>query len=412
MTAPTTRDVDIVRIGHRGDGETADGLYVPFTLPGDRVRVDVGAEHAKLVEILTPGPSRASPPCKHFGICGGCALQHLEPTAYRDWKRDQIVHALAQRGIADVEIAPLVTVAPCTRRRAVLTGRLVRDAVVIGFQERGSHFIVDLAECHVLHPELMALIAPLRELLVGILPDQGRAEIDITRTDIGIDMTLGLPRVTIDGPLRTRLAGLAAKLDLVRLTVNGELVAQTRPPVIRWAGAEVTPPPGSFLQAVPEAEAALQDLVVAGVASAKRVADLFCGTGALTFALARMSAVTAFDSEADSIAALTTATRNAQGLKPVAAERRDLFRRPLLEAELGAFDAVVMDPPRSGAKAQSELLARSKVRRVVSVSCSPATFARDARILLDGGYRFRRVTPIDQFLWSPHIELVAIFERS
>jgi 23S rRNA (uracil1939-C5)-methyltransferase len=249
-------------------------------------------------------------------------------------------------------------------------------------------------------------------LLVGILPDSGRAEIDITRTDTGIDMTLGLPRVEVDGPLRTKLAAVAAKLELARQTVNGELVAQTHAPAIRWAGVEVTPPPGSFLQAVPEAERALQDLVVAGVGAAQRTADLFSGCGAFTFALARHGAVSAFDSETDAIAALTTAARNAQGLKPIAAERRDLFRRPLLARELDAFDAVVLDPPRAGAKAQSEQLALSKVRRIVSVSCAPATFARDARILIDGGYALTRVTPIDQFLWSPHIELVAVFERS
>ncbi len=412
MTNHETRDVEIVRIGHRGDGEAGDGLYVPFTVPGDRVRIEVAGDEAKLVEVLTPGPSRAVPPCKHFGVCGGCALQHVEPAAYRAWKRDQVAQALAQRGIANIDIAPMTAVAPRTRRRAVLTGRVVRDAVMIGFHERGTHFIVDMAECHVLHPELFALIAPLRDLLVGILPEHGRAEIDIMRADNGIDMTLGLPRVTIDGPLRTRLAGLAASLGVVRLTVNGELVAQTRPPVIRWAGAEVTPPPGAFLQAVPEAEIALQDLIVAGVGAAKRVADLFAGCGAFTFALARASAVAAFDGETDSIAALSAGARNAQGLKPITAERRDLFRRPLLARELDAFDAVVLDPPRAGAKAQSEQLAQSKVDRVVSVSCSPATFARDARTLIDGGYNLSRVTPIDQFLWSPHIELVAIFERS
>lgn len=412
MTAQELRTVEIIRIGHRGDGETADGLYVPYTVPGDLVRVEQGEERAKLVEVLKPGPARAIPPCKHFTLCGGCVLQHLEASAYRDWKRDQIVQALSQRGIANIDIAPLVAVEPRTRRRAVLTGRMVRDAAMIGFQERGTNFIVDLDECHVLHPELTALIAPLRILLVGILPDSGRAEIDITRTDSGIDMTLGLPRVEIDGPLRTKLAAVAAKLDLARLTVNGELVAQTHAPVIRWAGAEVTPPPGSFLQAVPEAEAALQNLVVTGVGTAKRVADLFSGCGTFTFALARLGAVAAYDSETDSIAALTNAARNAQGLKPIAAERRDLFRRPLLAYELEAFDAVVLDPPRAGAKAQTEQLAQSKVRRIVAVSCAPATFARDARILIDGGYALTRVTPIDQFLWTPHIELVAIFERS
>jgi 23S rRNA (uracil1939-C5)-methyltransferase len=408
---PTTRTVDIVRIGHKGDGETADGLYVPFTVPGDRVRIEGEGDHAKPLELIAPGPTRATPPCRHFGICGGCVLQHVEPAAYREWKRDQIIQALSQRGIGDIEVAPLIPVAPRTRRRAVLTGRYVHDAIMIGFQERGAHFICDMHECHVLHPDLFALVAPLREHLVGILPTEGRAEIDILRADNGIDMTLGLPRVEVDGALRTRLAGLAAKLNLVRLTVNGELVAQNVPPVIRWSGAEVTPPPGSFLQAVPEAERTLQDLVAAHIGKAKRVADLFSGAGAFTFALAKHAAVAAYDSEADAIAALTTAARGRQGLKPITAERRDLFRRPLLAHELDAFDAVVIDPPRSGAKAQTEHLATSKVRRIVAVSCNPATFARDARILIDAGYALTSVTPVDQFLWSAHIELVALFER-
>ena len=407
----TQRTVDIVRIGHKGDGETADGLYVPLTVPGDRVRVEGEGDHAKIVELITPGASRATPPCRHFGVCGGCVLQHVEPSAYHEWKREQVVQALSQRGIAGVDVAPLIPVAPRTRRRAVLTGRYVRDEIMIGFQERGSHFICDMHECHVLHPDLFALVEPLRQHLVGILPHEGRAEIDITRTDSGLDMTLGLPRVEIDGALRTRLANFAAKLNLVRLTVNNELVAQARPPVIRWAGAEVTPPPGGFLQAVPEAEATLQELVVASIGRAKRVADLFAGCGAFTFALAKHAAVAAYDSEADAIAALTLAARNAQGLKPITAERRDLFRRPLLEHELTAFDAVVIDPPRSGAKTQTEHLAKSKLRRIVAVSCNPATFARDARILVDAGFALARVTPVDQFLWSAHIELVALFER-
>ena len=410
MTAPLTRE-KIVRLGHRGDGETAEGLYVPFTVPGDIVAAEVVGERTRLAEVLSPGPTRTRPPCKHFGTCGGCALQHVEPVAYREWKREQVIHALAQRGIENVEIADLVTFEPRTRRRAVFTGRIVHDAVMIGFQERGTHFIVDLEECHVVHPQLMAVLAPLRQLLIGILPDQGRAEIDVLRTDSGIDMTLGLPRVEIDGPSRIKLAGLAAKLELARLTVNGELIAQAHAPTIRWAGVDVTPPPGSFLQAVPEAESTLQELAVKGVGSAKRVADLFCGAGAFTLALARKAAVAAYDSEKDSIAALTAALRNAQGLKPITAERRDLFRRPLLASELNAFDAVVIDPPRAGAKAQCEQLAASKVQRIVSISCGPATFARDARILIDGGYTLEKVTPIDQFLWSAHIELSALFVR-
>jgi 23S rRNA (uracil1939-C5)-methyltransferase len=405
------RTLEILRIGHKGDGETAEGVFVPFTVPGDKVVVDGEGDRVGIVEFVAKGPTRAVPACKHFTKCGGCALQHVETEAYRAWKRDQVVAALAQRGITDAEIAPLVTVPPRTRRRAVLTAKLVEGTVYIGFQERGSHHIVDMGECHVLHPDLFALVAKLRDALKPLLPEHARAEIDVMRADNGIDMSLGVGRTALDGALRSKFANLAATLGLVRLTVNGELVAQSSPPVIRWAGAEVTPPPAAFLQAVPEAEAKLQALVSEAVGKAKRVADLFAGCGAFTFALARNATVAAFDSETDAIAALTAA-RNAPGLKPIAAERRDLFRRPLLKHELDTFDAVVIDPPRAGAKAQTEQLAASKVKTIAAVSCNPATFARDARILIDGGYRLKSVTPIDQFLWSPHLELVAIFERS
>jgi 23S rRNA (uracil1939-C5)-methyltransferase len=402
----------IICIGHRGDGETAAGVYIPFTVPGDVVAVEIEGDRGRLVEILSPGPTRARPPCGHFGTCGGCALQQMNEASYAEWKHDQVVNALSQRGIEGVNIAPMLSFPSRSRRRAVLTARMVNGAVMIGFQERGSHFIVDLEECHTLNPALFSLLAPLRQLLVEILPEQVRTEIDVTLTDTGIDMTVGLPRVTMDTDLRQRLAGFATTLGLARFTVNGELIAQDHPPLIRWAGVGVTPPPGGFLQAVPQAEQAMQDLVILGIGKAKRVADLFSGIGTFTFALARTSSVAAFDSEADSIAALSAALRGAQGLKPVTAERRDLYRRPLLAHELNDFDAVVIDPPRAGAKAQSDQLAASTVKRVIAVSCNPGTFARDARILIDGGYKISRITPIDQFLWSPHIELVANFERS
>jgi len=408
----TTRDVDIVRIGHKGDGETVDGLYVPYTVPGDRVRVEIDGDRATLVEVLEPGPTRDAPPCRHFGVCGGCALQHVEAAAYRAWKVEQVAHALAQRGITGIAIAPLIVVPPRTRRRAVLSARRTRTGIVLGFQERASHFIADVEECHVVHPTLEALISNLRENLSPELPERGQAEIGLTLTETGIDMTLGLPGATLDGPRRVKLAALASKFDLARLTVNGELIAQSRAPVLRWTDIDVAIPAGAFVQAVPEAEAAMQRLVLEGVGPAKRVADLFAGCGAFTLPLARHVAVAAFDSESDAIAALSAAARNARGLKPVTAERRDLFRRPLLGTELDQFDAVVIDPPRAGAKAQSEQLAQSSLRKIVAVSCNPATFARDARILIDGGFALARVVPIDQFLWSAHVELVATFERS
>ena len=408
---PALPDLEILRIGHKGDGETAEGIYVPFTVPGDKVAVEGEGDRARVVGIVAPGPTRTAPACKHFTVCGGCALQHVEAAAYRDWKRDQVVQALAQRGVTNVDVAPIVPVAPGTRRRAVLSARLTRSGIVVGFQERFTHFIVDVEECPILDARFVALLPKLRETLAAELSTRGQAEIALTLTDTGIDLTLGLPHIDLDQKRRTRLSALAGALGLARLTVNEELIAQSHPPTLRWGGVAVALPSAAFVQAVAEAERTMQTLVNDVLKNAKRVADLFSGCGAFTFPLARHAAVAAFDSDADAIAALTAAARNAQGLKPVTAERRDLFRRPLLSSELDKFDAVVIDPPRAGAKVQTEQLAASKVRTIAAVSCNPATFARDAKTLIDGGYSLKRVTPIDQFLWSPHIELVAHFAR-
>jgi 23S rRNA (uracil1939-C5)-methyltransferase len=405
------REVEIFALGHQGDGETAEGLYVPYTVPGDRVRADFDGIRGHLLEVVSPGAARVKPPCKHFASCGGCALQHLSETYYRDWKIDQIRLALTQRNVVDYEMKPLVTVAPRSRRRATLSAKQTRDGIVIGFQERGSNFIVDITECHVIDRRLEALVPQLRMALTDELPRAGQCEIGLTLTDTGIDMTLGLPGVELDGPRRTRLAKLATTLHIARLTVNGDIVAQAIAPAIKWSGAFVSPPAGAFLQAVPSAEQAMQALVVQSVANARKVADLFAGCGTFTIPLAKASTVTAFEGDNDAVAALKESARHTQGMKPITVERRDLFRRPLLNTELEAFDAVVLDPPRAGAKTQCEHLAQARVKRVVMVSCSPSTFARDARTLIDGGYRLREVTPIDQFLWATHVELVARFER-
>ncbi len=411
MTPGPIREVEIFSLGHEGDGETAEGLYVPYTVPGDRVRAEFDGIRGRVIEIVAPGPARVQAPCRHFGSCGGCAVQHLSADAYAAWKVDQVRQALSQRNILEFEMKPLVSVAPRSRRRATLSAKQTRDAIVLGFQERGSTFIVDIAECHVIDRRLEELVPKLREALAGELPRSGQCEIGLTVTDTGIDMTLGLPGVAIDGPRRTRLAKLATQLHLARLTVNDDMVAQTHVPALKWADAYVSPPPGAFLQAVPSAEQAMQTLVVEGVGNSRKVADLFAGCGTFTFPLAKSAAVSAFEADIDAVSALKDAAKHAHGLKLITVERRDLFRRPLLNVELEAFDAIVLDPPRAGAKAQCEQLAQAKVKRVVMVSCSPATFARDARTLIDGGYKLHSVTPIDQFLWATQVELVARFER-
>ncbi|MBI1213018.1 MAG: methyltransferase [Alphaproteobacteria bacterium] len=405
------REVEIFALGHQGDGETADGHYIPYTVPGDRVRATFDGIRGHLLEVVSPGPARVAAPCKHFGTCGGCAVQHLSEDFYRHWKVGQIRDALTQRNVTGYEMKPIVSVAPHSRRRATLSAKLTRDGMVVGFQERGSNFIVDIHECQVIDRRLEALIPKLREALAGELPRSAQCEIGLTATDTGIDMTLTLPGVEMDAPHRSRLAKLVAQLHVARLVVNGELVAQTSPPSLRWGGVHVAIPAGAFLQAVPAAEQAMQMLAVQGAANARKVADLFAGCGTFTFPLAKASAVTAFEGDADAADALKEAARHALAMKPIVVERRDLFRRPLLSTELEAFDSIVLNPPRAGAKAQCEQLAHAKVKRAVMVSCSPATFARDARTLIDGGFKLCEVTPIDQFLWATHVELVARFER-
>lgn len=406
-----TRTVVITRVGHKGDGETADGMFVPGTLAGEEVAISTGDDGNYEIDLVRASPDRVKPACRHFGICGACQLQHMAPKPYLDWKREQVVIALAQRGLEGIEVAPTMAIAPGTRRRAVLAARRTKDSVVLGFHERGSHFIADMAECPVLHHDLFALVPRLRAGIEPELPQQAQAEIGLTLTATGTDATIGLPGAPLDREQRARLAILADRLKLARLTVNGELVLQVAAPAIEWDGMRVNLPAGGFLQATREAEAAMQAHVAADVAPARKVADLFCGIGAFTLPLARRHAVSAFDSEDEAVTALAQALRGTQGLKPATAERRDLFRRPLLKHELDAFDAVVIDPPRAGARAQVEQLAKSKVARIAAVSCNPATFARDARILVDGGYALKIVRPVDQFLWSPHVELTALFER-
>jgi 23S rRNA (uracil1939-C5)-methyltransferase len=336
----------------------------------------------------------------------------MEAGAYRDWKRQQVIIALEQRGLTGINVEPTIAIAPGTRRRASMSARRTSDGVVLGFHERGSHFIADMEMCPVLHPDLLKIVPRLRGALAEELPDRGSSEIMLTLTDTGIDAFFAIPGLKLDRDQRARFAMLADRLRIVRLTINGEMILQSAPPAMTWGPASVEIPAGVFLQATREAEATMLAHVSEDLAKAKKVADLFSGCGAFTLPLAKAHAVSAYDSETDAITALGQALRATQGLKPTSAERRDLFRRPLLKHELDAFDGVVIDPPRAGARSQVEQLAASKVQRIASVSCNPATFARDARILVDGGYQLKVVRPIDQFLWTPHIELTALFERT
>lgn len=400
--------VEIVRLGHAGDGVTADGLFVPLTIPGDVVRIRRNGNRGQVEEIVSPGPARIAPACRHFGRCGGCALQMMERSAYLAWKRELVVAALNQRGFDDPPVEAIRAIAAQTRRRAMLKCRKPDQHLLLGFYESDSHRLVDIAECPVVVPELMALLVPLKQALGRILHSGEQAELHVTASDTGLDLSLKLARRR-DPDLLMEFSRLAAELNLARLCWNGEPVVVNTMPALRIGRVSIALPPEAFLQPGKKGEELLQHLVSEAAGGAKRMADLFCGCGTFAFVLAERAQVTAIDSGEAQIAAVNAAARRS-GVR-VEGQTRDLFRRPLTGAELERFDCVVLDPPRPGATAQVRNLAQSHVPSVLYVSCSPSSFARDAHILCEGGYRLMRVVPVDQFLWSPHVELFAQFAR-
>jgi 23S rRNA (uracil1939-C5)-methyltransferase len=401
--------VEIVKLGSAGDGVTADGLYVPYTVPGDSVRVRREGARGYAEEIVTGGPWRATPPCRHFTRCGGCALQMIAREPYLAWKRNLVVETLKQRGFADVPVEDIRAVGPRTRRRATFKAHKEMSGVEIGFYAPGSQTLIDIQDCPILTPALFVVIAPLRNALNDIFKMGEKAELHATLTDTGIDLTIRQKRARkLDWLVGA--AAMSRDLKLARLSWNDELIALNSQPMHRIGPFSVALPPESFLQPTREGERILQDLVRQDIGDAKRVADLFAGCGTFALTLADTCTVHALDHAGPHIAALLAAAKAGRG--KLTAETRDLFRRPLMPAELARFDAVILDPPRPGASAQVRALAESKVPRVLYVSCNPASFARDARTLADGGFQLSRVVPIDQFLWSPHVELLALFSRA
>lgn len=348
--------------------------------------------------------------CRHFGTCGGCTYQDLPDDAYRALKRASIVDALARHGFADPTVDEIVEVAPGTRRRAAFKAAKIGGAVRLGFHAAASHDIVDMQECRVITPSLFALVAGLRAMMVELLDAGQKAELFVTETQNGADVAIRWQR-SISTTITTAAAHWAQRLKLARLTANGEPLIELAPPIVTFGNAQVTLPRDGFLQATQEGEAVLQAKVLEGVKTAKAIADLFAGVGTFSLMLAQKARVHAVETEKAALDALAAAARGTSGLKPVTVEKRDLFKVPFSVPELGKFDAVVLDPPRVGANAQAKELAKSKIRRIVYVSCNPQSFARDARTLVDSGYRMGTITPVDQFLWSSHIELVAAFTR-
>ncbi|HEX3653445.1 MAG TPA: methyltransferase domain-containing protein [Rhizomicrobium sp.] len=348
--------------------------------------------------------------CRHFGACGGCALQDLAPAVYLETKRKMIVEALARQGISDPPLREVVTVPPRSRRRATLKLQKQNDETQIGFHAARSHAVVDMRECHVLTLGLFCLAQQLRDLFAKLLHDAETADLYVVEAENGFDLSISWNR-KITPELIAGIAAAAPKLNIIRVTSGAELLYESGVPEITFGKARVKLPPNAFLQPTREGEAMLQAAVIEAAGKARKVADLFCGCGTFSLALAQRAQVHAVDADASMLGVLADAARKTSRIKPVSTEKRDLFRNPLTKLELNRFDAVVLDPPRAGALAQVKQLSSSGVPRIAYVSCDAASFARDARVLIDGGFRLDWVMGIDQFLWSAHIELAAAFSR-
>jgi 23S rRNA (uracil1939-C5)-methyltransferase len=406
-------ELTIDTVGAQGDG-VSGRLFVPLTLPGERVRARVEADRAEVLEILVASPERVTPSCPHFGDCGGCSLQHWAGGPYLAWKVEQIRQALARVRLATEILAPFAA-APGTRRRLALHARREGRAAVVGFKARRSWRLAAIDTCVIADPRLVAALPALRRIAEPFLEHPKSAPtLHVTHTLTGLDIDVtGVERRSggLSADARLRVAEAAAEADVARVTLAGETVYVTRPARVAMGAANVALPPGAFLQATLQAETAMAAFAVTVATGARRIADLFCGVGAFTFPLATIAPVLAADAAAPAVGALVSAAASAPGLKPITAEARDLERRPILAHELRGVDVVLLDPPRAGAAAQCIEIGRSTVGRVIGVSCNPATFARDARTLADAGFRLERLLPVDQFLWSPHVELVGVFSR-
>jgi 23S rRNA (uracil1939-C5)-methyltransferase len=406
----TTLTID--RLAERGEGlaRTPAGMvFVPYALGGEKIAAEVNGSRGTLVEIITPSPDRIAPFCRYFSHCGGCAVQTLAPHSYAKWKHDLVVTALRRAGLK-VEVTDLIDAHGAGRRRATFHARYPQSLPVIGFMQAREHEIVEIDSCPLLAPSMEGALPAARALAQALGPEGKPLDILITATACGLDVDL-----TGHGPLSETetqtLVQLAAVHDLARLSNHGSIVISQRTPFVAMAKALVALPPGAFLQATEAGEEALAARVCAHATDARRIADLFSGIGTFALRLAEFARVDAFDSDGPALAALAKAAR-LKSFRDVKVSQRDLFGRPLGQKELENFDAVVFDPPRSGAESQARALAASSVPIVIAVSCNPKTFARDAAILYAGGYEVLSVEPIDQFRHTPHVEIVACFRRA
>lgn len=391
----------IHRLNHKGEGIPENGAPMPRMLPGEVVEDG---------RIVTPSSDRVAAPCRHYKSCGGCAMQHATDAFVADWKTDVIRLGLSARGI-NTEIRPIQTSPVSSRRRATLHGKRTKSGAMVGFFGRASDALMEVPGCLVLDAEILAAVPILQELTIAAASRKTTVGLAVSMSEAGLDIDVRDGK-ELDPQGLLEMAGLAERHKLARLSWDGEVVAARVPPIQRFGVAAVTPPPGAFLQATRQGEADLCKAVAEAVGNAKQVVDLFAGCGTFSLPAASNAEVWALESDPALIAALDAGWRMAQGLKKVKAETRDLFRRPLLPDELRKIDVAIIDPPRAGAEAQCIELAQSNVARIAAVSCNPITFARDAEILINGGYRLDWVQPVDQFRWSSHVELAALFTRA
>lgn len=398
---------NIQRLGHHGDGIAPGPVFAPLTLPGEVVSGTLDGQRLTDVKVVTPSPDRVAAPCRHFRSCGGCSLQHAADDFVARWKVEIVAEALRAHGI-EAEMAGIHVSPPRSRRRATLSARRTKKGALAGFHGRASGVIVEIPDCHLLHPDLMRALPVAEALATTAGSRKGELNVQVTLSESGLDVAVSGGK-ELESSLEITLAQEAERLDLARLAWDGEVIAMRRPPFQQFGAARVVPPPGAFLQATQDGEAALLAAVRDITEGAKRIADLFAGCGTFALPLAEGVEVHAVEGDRAMTQALDRGWREAQGLKKVTTEARDLFRNPMLSDEFRKIDAVVIDPPRAGAVAQIAELAAAKVPVIAHVSCNPVTFARDAARLIAAGYRMGPVRVVDQFRWSAHVELVAGF---
>ncbi|MGO7372331.1 class I SAM-dependent RNA methyltransferase [Rhizobium ruizarguesonis] len=415
----STETVTIEKLGAQGDGiaSSAGGpVYVPFSLPGETVAIARVKSQGTIMSITTPSPDRQEPPCRHFGpdgvngTCGGCTLQHMADAPYGAFKRQLVIDALKSKGLTP-EVGEIVPARPGERRRVVFAARKTEKDMLIGFNQAESHHIVAIEECPISSAGIIARLPAIRAIAASLATSAEPFRVAVLETLSGLDISVDEVKKLSDPQRRKAIETALSLRGIARVSLNGEILVEPSKPMVEFGGVQVSPPPGGFTQATKPAEEAMAELVTAHAGKAKRIADLFAGSGTFSLRLARIGRVHAVEAEAKALAALDHAARNTQGLKPVTVEKRDLFRRPLMTQEFKPYDVVVFDPPRAGAEFQCQELARSGVKKIVAVSCNPLTLARDLAILVEGGYRITQVTPIDQFLWTSHVEVVATLEK-